>query len=96
MRGLVHITGGGFHENIPRGLPDGLGAVLNRGSWPVPEIFSFLQSRGQLTDTDMETTFNNGLGMIAVVAPEDAAAAAEAVGGHVVGTVVESEGVEVR
>jgi len=96
VRGLVHITGGGFHENIPRGLPDGMGAVLQRGSWPVPAIFTFLQERGQLTDSDMQTTFNNGLGMIAVVPASEANAAAEAVGGHVVGQVVESDGVEVR
>jgi len=96
VRGLVHITGGGFHENIPRGLPDGLGAVLQRGSWPVPPIFGLLQERGQLSNTDMETTFNNGLGMIAVVPAHEAEAAAEAVGGHVVGTVVASDGVEVR
>jgi phosphoribosylformylglycinamidine cyclo-ligase len=96
VRGLVHITGGGFHENIPRGLPDGLGAVLNRGSWPVPPIFEFLQSRGGLKDVDMESTFNNGLGMIAVVPAAEAAKAAEAIGGHVVGTVVDGAGVEIR
>ena len=96
VRGLVHITGGGFHENIPRGLPDGTGALLHRGSWPIPEIFGFLQKHGQLTDTDMETTFNNGLGMIAVVPRSEAAAAAAAVGGHIVGEVVSSDGVQVQ
>ena len=96
VRGLVHITGGGFHENIPRGLPGGMGALLHRGSWPVPEIFSFLQKRGQLTEADMETTFNSGLGMIAVVPKEEAHTAASLVGGHVVGEVVANEGVQVR
>ena len=48
VRGLVHITGGGFHENIPRGLPDGLGAELERGSWPVPPIFAFLHFYSKL------------------------------------------------
>ena len=96
VRGLVHITGGGFHENIPRGVPRGMGAVLHRGSWAVPEIFSFLQQRGQLTEMDMESTFNNGLGMIAVVPKDEANAAASLVGGHVVGEVVANEGVQVR
>ncbi len=96
VRSLVHITGGGFHENIPRGLPDGLGAELNRGSWPVPPIFAFLAERGDLSAADMENTFNNGLGMIAVVDSAVAEAAAEAVGGHVVGRVIRGEGVVVR
>jgi phosphoribosylformylglycinamidine cyclo-ligase len=96
VRSLVHITGGGFHENIPRGLPAGLGVVLNKGSWPIPPIFGFLAERGNLSDADMENTFNNGLGMIAVVSADVAEAAAAAVGGHVVGTVVEGAGVEVR
>jgi phosphoribosylformylglycinamidine cyclo-ligase len=96
VRSLVHITGGGFHENIPRGIPEGLGVVLDRGSWPMPPIFGFLAGRGSLTDSDMENTFNNGLGMIAVVDAEVAEAAAQAVGGHVVGRVVNGEGVVVR
>lgn len=96
VRSLVHITGGGFHENIPRGIPEGLGVVLDRGSWPMPPIFGFLAERGGLTDSDMENTFNNGLGMIAVVDAGVAEAAAQAVGGHVVGRVVNGEGVVVR
>lgn len=95
-RSLVHITGGGFHENIPRGLPDGLGVDLDQGSWPVPPIFGFLAERGGLTKADLENTFNNGLGMIAVVDAAVADAAAQAVGGHVVGRVVSGEGVTVR
>jgi len=96
VRSLVHITGGGFHENIPRGIPEGLGVVLERGSWPMPPIFEFLAERGNLTDSDMENTFNNGLGMIAAVDAAVAEAAAQAVGGHVVGHVVSGEGVVVR
>ena len=96
VRSLVHITGGGFHENIPRGLPDGLGVVMDKGSWPVPPIFDFLRERGELSAADIESTFNGGLGMIAVVPASQAAAAAAAVGGHVVGRVVEGSGVEVR
>lgn len=96
VRSLVHITGGGFHENIPRGLPEGLGVVMDKGSWPVPPIFEFLRERGQLSATDVESTFNGGLGMIAVVPSSQAAEAAAAVGGHVVGRVVDGSGVEVR
>ncbi len=96
VRSMVHITGGGFHENIPRGLPDGLGVQLDSGSWPVPPIFDFLRERGGLTDADMESTFNGGLGMIAVLPREEAEAAADAVGGHIVGRVVAGAGVVVQ
>jgi len=96
VRGLIHITGGGFHENIPRILPEGLGVHLRHGSWPVPPIFDFLQRQGELSQRDMESTFNNGLGMIAIVPAEVADDAARAVGGHIVGEVVKSDGVQVR
>jgi phosphoribosylformylglycinamidine cyclo-ligase len=96
VRSLVHITGGGFHENIPRGLPAGLGVVLNSGGWPVPPIFEFLRTHGGLSAADIENTFNGGLGMVAVVPAAEAAAAAAAVGGFVVGHVVDGSGVEVR
>jgi phosphoribosylformylglycinamidine cyclo-ligase len=96
VRGLAHITGGGFPGNIPRVLPAGTGAVLDAGSWPVPPIFSLLQRRGDLSKADMERTFNNGLGMVVVVPADEAEAAATAVGGFVVGRVVAGEGVAVR
>jgi phosphoribosylformylglycinamidine cyclo-ligase len=96
VRSLMHITGGGFHENIPRGIPDGLGVVLNEGAWPVPPIFDFLRERGGLSSDDIAHTFNGGLGMIAVVPALQAKAAAEAVGGFVVGSVVAEPGVALR
>ncbi len=96
VRSMVHITGGGFHENIPRGLPDGTGAQLESGSWPVPPIFEFLRERAALSNTDMESTFNGGLGMIAVLPEAQAEAAAAAVGGHIVGRVVSGDGVVVK
>lgn len=68
----AHITGGGFHENIPRALPDGLGAIIERGSWPEQPIFRLVQDAAQATDDDMFTTFNMGLGMVLVVHPEHA------------------------
>ncbi|MBF0359347.1 MAG: phosphoribosylformylglycinamidine cyclo-ligase [Magnetococcales bacterium] len=72
VKGLVHITGGGFWENIPRILPDSVGVVLHKSSWPRPEIFSLLQELGSVDEDEMLRTFNCGLGMIAVVAADDA------------------------
>lgn len=92
LRGLVHITGGGFPGNIPRILPEGLGAQLHVGSWPGLPIFGLLKRLGDLSYADMHRTFNNGLGMIAVVPKDQAAAAAQAVDGFVVGTVTEDSG----
>ncbi len=95
-KSLMHITGGGFHENIPRGIPEGMGVELNRSSWPKLPIFEWLAARGELSASDMEHTFNNGLGMVAVVDAERAARAAEAVGGFVVGVVTDGSGVSVQ
>ena len=67
VHGLAHITGGGLVENIPRVLPPGLGAVLKKGSWPVPAIFPFLEEAGEIQEDEMLRTFNNGIGMVAVV-----------------------------
>ncbi len=87
VHALVHITGGGFHENIPRALPDGCQALLDKGTWNVPPIFGLLQRLGALSDRDMETTFNNGVGMVAIVPQAQAQAAAAAVKGTVIGRV---------
>ena len=87
VRALVHITGGGFHENIPRALPQGCQALLERGSWQVPPIFELIRRLGGLSDRDMEDTFNCGIGLMAVVPSDQAQQAAAAVGGAVVGQV---------
>lgn len=71
LRALCHITGGGFPGNLPRVLPEGLGAVVRRGSWEVPPLFRMLQARGKVEDEEMYRTFNMGIGMIAVVSPDD-------------------------
>ena len=68
----AHITGGGFHENIPRALPNGMGAVIERGSWTEQPIFKLIQDAANATDDDMFTTFNMGIGMVLVVHPQDA------------------------
>jgi phosphoribosylformylglycinamidine cyclo-ligase len=71
VRALAHITGGGFPGNIPRVLPEGLGARLRRGSWEVPPLFRLIQRGGGVSDGEMERTFNMGIGMIVVVSPSD-------------------------
>jgi phosphoribosylformylglycinamidine cyclo-ligase len=66
LHGLAHITGGGLVENLPRAL-GGLTGQVQRGSWTAPPIFAWLQEQGQLSQTVMDETFNQGLGMVAVV-----------------------------
>jgi phosphoribosylformylglycinamidine cyclo-ligase len=67
IKGAAHITGGGIVGNLPRVLPRGRRAVLERGSWPVPPIFSLIQKLGRISQDEMDRTFNNGLGLIIVV-----------------------------
>jgi phosphoribosylformylglycinamidine cyclo-ligase len=64
---LAHITGGGLLENIPRVLPHGLAAHLEKGSWPQSELFAWLQATAGIDDTEMNRTFNNGIGMVVVI-----------------------------
>jgi phosphoribosylformylglycinamidine cyclo-ligase len=71
IRGLAHVTGGGFPGNIPRALPEGLGARVRRGSWDIPPLFRLIQKGGTIEDDEMYRTFNMGVGMVAVVAPDD-------------------------
>jgi len=77
VKGMAHITGGGFIENIPRVLPEGVNVDINRGSWPVLPIFGLLQQSGNITDRDMYTTFNMGIGMVLVVPADQAEQALE-------------------
>ena len=78
IKALAHITGGGLLENIPRVLPEGLAAHLRAGSWPRSELFAWLQATTGIDDTEMNRTFNNGIGMVVVVAPRQADACAQA------------------
>jgi phosphoribosylformylglycinamidine cyclo-ligase len=71
VRALAHITGGGFPGNVPRALPEGLGAQLRRGAWEVPPLFRLIQKGGGVSDEEMARTFNMGVGMVVVVAPDD-------------------------
>jgi phosphoribosylformylglycinamidine cyclo-ligase len=97
VRGIAHITGGGFIENIPRMVPDGLHAVIRKGTWPVHPIFNLLREMGEVPEQDMYNTFNMGIGMVLTV---DAAVAGEAVAAleasgekaYVIGEIREGEG----
>ncbi len=76
IKALAHITGGGLFENIPRVLPEGYAAHLQKGSWPQTELFAWLQATAGIDDTEMNRTFNNGIGMVVVIAANDASACA--------------------
>jgi len=67
LKGIVNITGGGFYDNLPRVIPKGLGAAIDRASWKVPEIFRIAQKAGGISDHEMYKTFNMGVGMVAVL-----------------------------
>lgn len=72
VKGMAHITGGGFIENIPRVLPEGVNVNVNYGSWPISPIFELMQQKGNVTNRDMFTTFNMGIGLVVVVPAEQA------------------------
>lgn len=72
VKGMAHITGGGFIENIPRVLPEGVNVEIAYGSWPVLPIFDLLQKQGNVSPRDMFTTFNMGIGLVVIVAEDQA------------------------
>jgi phosphoribosylformylglycinamidine cyclo-ligase len=94
LQAAAHITGGGIVGNLPRCLPDGLGARLHRAALPASPLFDLIQRAGGLSERDMDRTFNRGIGMCAIVPPDQAEAAAAAVGAVVLGTVVPGDGVD--
>lgn len=71
VHGVVHITGGGFYENIPRIIPDGLCAEIVRGSWEILPVFDYIQSKGGIETKEMFSTFNMGIGMMFVIDKND-------------------------
>jgi len=98
VHGLAHITGGGIPGNLPRVLPAGLGAFVERGSWEIPPVFRTLQEAGRVATEEMDRVFNMGVGMIVVVAPGDvdavrAAARDAGVESWVMGSIGQGEGV---
>lgn len=98
FKGMSHITGGGFTENIPRVLPKGTGCTVDAASWPLPPVFKWLATVGQIEPLEMARTFNNGVGMVIIVSQDkvDAAVASIKAAGSdvfVVGKVTAEEGV---
>jgi len=100
VRGLAHITGGGLTDNIPRVLPDGLGARLDAIAWQRAPVWDWIRTSGRINDAEMHRTFNCGIGMVVVLAPSDADAAlgllrAAGEQASVIGEVVTGAGVQI-
>lgn len=98
VNGIIHITGGGFYENIPRIMPEGLGVEIKLGSWEAPPIFEYIKSTGNIEIKEMFSTFNMGIGMMMVVSPADVEEVKnqiEAAGENAfeIGTIIAGEGV---
>ena len=96
VKGISHITGGGFYENIPRSIPDGLGAKINKDSVKTLPIFKLIAEKGGVSERDMFNTFNMGVGMSIIVSPEDAERALEILrangeDAYIIGDIIESE-----
>lgn len=90
IKGLAHLTGGGFLENIPRILPEGVSVEINRGTWPELPIFGLMQKLGNVEDKEMFRTFNMGIGMIVVCSEEDTEVLQQKLGGsYLIGNVVQ-------
>jgi phosphoribosylformylglycinamidine cyclo-ligase len=97
IKGMAHITGGGFIDNIPRILRKSIAAKINKGSWEIPAIFNLIQRLGDIEEREMYRTFNMGIGMIVIVDPSDVDKALEKLNGigekaYIIGEIVESEG----
>ncbi|KAJ9150805.1 Bifunctional purine biosynthetic protein ADE1 [Pleurostoma richardsiae] len=82
LKGLAHITGGGLTENVPRMLPKTLAAEIDVTSWNLPDVFKWLREAGNVTPSEMARTFNNGIGMVAVVAEKDLSKVTGLLGGE--------------
>lgn len=96
IKGMAHITGGGFMDNIPRILPKGLAAKIDRQAWQVPALFRLIECEGQVANNEMYRVFNMGIGLVIAVAPQEAEAAIQASAGQalVIGCVTIQEGTE--
>ena len=91
IKGLAHITGGGFLENIPRILPEGVGVEIERGTWDELTIFGVMQKLGNVSDHEMFRTFNMGIGMVVICSPSDAESLSSSTGAKTIGKVVPGE-----
>ncbi|XP_047342046.1 phosphoribosylformylglycinamidine cyclo-ligase, chloroplastic/mitochondrial-like [Impatiens glandulifera] len=92
VKGIAHITGGGFTDNIPRVFPKGFGALIYKDSWSIPPIFKWIQKVGRIEEDEMLRTFNNGIGMVLVLSREAAERIPKSVG-YRIGEVVVGDGV---
>ena len=98
VNGIIHITGGGFFENIPRIIPEGLGVKVNLGTWRVLPIFSYIQKCGNIEDKEMFSTYNMGVGMMMIVDEKEADAVVKVLRdagetADIIGEIVEGNGV---
>lgn len=99
VHGLVHITGGGFYENLPRALPEGFGATIDTTNWKRPAVFDFLKQRGEVSREEMYRVFNMGIGLAVIVKDADGVAKAAANCGFEaweIGSVTTEEGIDLR
>lgn len=92
IKGLAHITGGGLIDNLPRVLPKNCDAVIDTKSWRVPKIFQILQANGKIDRMEMFQVFNMGIGMVAIVAPQDAQTVARQLKAKVIGRIERGSG----
>ena len=93
LKGLAHITGGGLLDNLPRVLPGNCGARIDTASWKVPPIFQILQERGKVAREEMYQVFNMGIGMVAIVAPNDTSTLAKQLRAKAIGRIEPGAGV---
>jgi phosphoribosylamine--glycine ligase/phosphoribosylformylglycinamidine cyclo-ligase len=103
IKGMAHVTGGGFLENVPRVLPDGMGCVIDASAWRLPPVFRYMMQAGGVAPLEMARTFNNGIGMVLVVGRDKVDAVKQSLqnaGGdadvYEIGEVVPGNGVDVR
>lgn len=102
VKGLAHITGGGFVDNVPRVLPEGLGCTIDVSRWELPPVFSHLMKSGGVEPREMCRTFNCGIGMILVVHPQNVQAVSQTLRAngetsvYEIGGVISGKGVELK
>lgn len=102
LKGMSHITGGGFIENVPRVLPHGLGCYIDVAAWPLPPVFRFLMKQGNIEPLEMARTFNNGIGLVLVVDKDRVQIVSDTLRMHgsdtvyVIGEVTSESGVELK
>ncbi|OZI11005.1 phosphoribosylformylglycinamidine cyclo-ligase [Bacillaceae bacterium SAS-127] len=101
VKGMAHITGGGFIENLPRALPAGLGAEITEGTWEIPDIFHVLKKYGELEYSEMYNIFNMGIGLVMIVSADEEEQAKQLIEqagekAHTIGRIIAGEGVQFK